>query len=632
MIGGATAADGLCFKAMQGGKEVKVICVGQPVTFVNCSDPTPADSKIFFYIGTEAADRNKAYSDEELWDNTESPYVFKESGKYIVTLIINRGSKDDRGQTFTEFFEKEFLVKDAPKPSFTATACANRKVNVTITDQQDKQYDFYSVNFGNGQIIEVENGATVSETFNTAGPYNISVTGFYKDATCSSPAETKSVKELPDYVPPAITGLKVLQQIASGGEIQFSLDGLLDGYTYSLISNSGNTIVNVASLPPGTTSYSLSTNTSISKSYKLEVTDACGNTLTGSNTISNFVLTATAGNEQNLVEWNSESRFQSIQLFRNGILFPQNHSSNSYTDQDVVCGVQYCYEIRGTTGENTNSTSAKQCVTGNSTTSPPAGVLLASYNLENQVELSLGLPEGLKPQEIYFSRSSKGAPYKNIAKVKQTTFKDELLKPSEFCYTASYKNECGLTSAASQPSCPVFLTAQQAPDASSVNLDWTPYIGFPDGVASYTVEVSAEDGQPIGTYTVSGTGYIDRNNSNIQVKKYRIKATSNNGAISYSNTVVVEQEVQLHIPSGFTPNGDGLNDVFAVKGRFIEGFSIRIYNGNGQVLFTSNNMEEGWDGTFKGSPLPAGAYAYEVTVTAPNNKIKRRTGTITLLR
>ncbi|MDX5423170.1 MAG: gliding motility-associated C-terminal domain-containing protein, partial [Hymenobacteraceae bacterium] len=69
-----------------------------------------------------------------------------------------------------------------------------------------------------------------------------------------------------------------------------------------------------------------------------------------------------------------------------------------------------------------------------------------------------------------------------------------------------------------------------------------------------------------------------------------------------------------------------------VKGKFFSDFSMIIYNGSGNVVFTSADAATGWDGTFNGERMPAGAYAYLITVKTTGGAEKRRTGTVTLLR
>jgi gliding motility-associated-like protein len=81
-----------------------------------------------------------------------------------------------------------------------------------------------------------------------------------------------------------------------------------------------------------------------------------------------------------------------------------------------------------------------------------------------------------------------------------------------------------------------------------------------------------------------------------------------------SGTIVFRVDEQadglVFVPNAFTPNNDGLNDDFRAGNAEREGFSLMVFDRWGAVVFSSSDPLEGWDGTFNGRALPAGAYAY----------------------
>jgi gliding motility-associated-like protein len=81
---------------------------------------------------------------------------------------------------------------------------------------------------------------------------------------------------------------------------------------------------------------------------------------------------------------------------------------------------------------------------------------------------------------------------------------------------------------------------------------------------------------------------------------------------STSNYAEVIPPVSIYIPSAFTPNGDGLNDTFGVKGEGIRDFHIMIFNRWGEVLFESTNPNKQWDGKFAGAKVEQGTYVYKL--------------------
>jgi gliding motility-associated-like protein len=88
----------------------------------------------------------------------------------------------------------------------------------------------------------------------------------------------------------------------------------------------------------------------------------------------------------------------------------------------------------------------------------------------------------------------------------------------------------------------------------------------------------------------------------------------------------------LDVPNALTPNGDGRNDKVFVRGFGIKTIVWRIYNRFGQMVFQTNNRNEGWDGKYKGVVQPMDAYAYTLEVETSEGKKVRKQGDITLIR
>jgi gliding motility-associated-like protein len=88
----------------------------------------------------------------------------------------------------------------------------------------------------------------------------------------------------------------------------------------------------------------------------------------------------------------------------------------------------------------------------------------------------------------------------------------------------------------------------------------------------------------------------------------------------------------IGLPTAFSPNGDGENDILYVRGAAIQTLDLKIYNRWGQLVFETRSQEKGWDGTFNGEPQPIEAYAYVLSVTFIDGTAKLLKGNITLLR
>ena len=90
---------------------------------------------------------------------------------------------------------------------------------------------------------------------------------------------------------------------------------------------------------------------------------------------------------------------------------------------------------------------------------------------------------------------------------------------------------------------------------------------------------------------------------------------------------------QLMMPGAFTPNHDGLNDVFRPRGNGIQILFFAIYNRFGQLVFSSHSNNAGWNGLFNGYPQDAGTYVYQVQYQCSNSdKIWQQQGTVVLVK
>lgn len=86
------------------------------------------------------------------------------------------------------------------------------------------------------------------------------------------------------------------------------------------------------------------------------------------------------------------------------------------------------------------------------------------------------------------------------------------------------------------------------------------------------------------------------------------------------------------LPTGFTPNGDGENDVHIIRGGPFASVDYKVYNKWGELIFSSNGDLIGWDGNYKGEPAPIGVYTWTFVVTLENGNVIKKSGDVTLMR
>ena len=88
----------------------------------------------------------------------------------------------------------------------------------------------------------------------------------------------------------------------------------------------------------------------------------------------------------------------------------------------------------------------------------------------------------------------------------------------------------------------------------------------------------------------------------------------------------------IDVPNAFSPNSDGQNDVFFARGSGVDRLDLKIYNRWGELMFESNNIAIGWDGTHKGVPQEMEVYVFILDAQlADGNRVFKK-GNVTLVR
>jgi gliding motility-associated-like protein len=174
-------------------------------------------------------------------------------------------------------------------------------------------------------------------------------------------------------------------------------------------------------------------------------------------------------------------------------------------------------------------------------------------------------------------------------------------------------------------------------------LGWSAYEEWEQGVAVYELQVKSikekvKSGEAFGNlaYLPPSTrlSFTDSSTSlNGEFYCYRVIAYRNGDSLeSVSNVVCIPTKFRIYTPNSFTPNGDGVNDIFLPKGLFISDYSLIIFNRWGEKLFESNDINQGWDGRFKGEICPMGVYYYQILATGCNGHKEKLFGTISIVR
>lgn len=125
-------------------------------------------------------------------------------------------------------------------------------------------------------------------------------------------------------------------------------------------------------------------------------------------------------------------------------------------------------------------------------------------------------------------------------------------------------------------------------------------------------------------------------NPNVPIVFINVQMPDTVIAYFVETTTNTDTAIQILAPTGFSPDGDGVNDIFKIftkpNGTFFESFNLQIYNRWGQKVFESNNQGYGWNGEFNEKKCDIGVYAYTLVGKLTNGEEVKKKGSVTLLR
>ncbi|MGB0423722.1 MAG: gliding motility-associated C-terminal domain-containing protein, partial [Flavobacteriales bacterium] len=211
---------------------------------------------------------------------------------------------------------------------------------------------------------------------------------------------------------------------------------------------------------------------------------------------------------------------------------------------------------------------------------------------------------------------------------------------SQYDYRVIVKNGCDDNIDTTTAARPMLLTGISNNDQLKNTLFWTPYQGWDAGIDSYRIYRSNNKGE-LGNLLVELPGGVINYEDDVSDLLftpgefcYTIEAIENTGGTpftSFSNQRCLTLLPKIWIPNAFLVGG--YNDVFnpVISFADFEKYKMVIYGRWGDVMFTTEDITEGWDGTFKGSLAPQGVYAYFVTIQDGAGQVFDSRGTLTLL-
>ena len=608
----------LCFDA-----NITRGCVELEIRIQECVGPlTPKNSLRYNYD----------YQGGAITGTLDTFHRYVDPGLYTVMQI---GNVNGQGAILPKNDYIEVLP--IPEPEFRIFKCDG---NVIVFEITDSQYEEYIFNYGDGtpsETLVLSQGNRISHQYATGGRKTFNILGNYNPGSCGG------------FITDTITPLEVIPNpslsnfVYSNNTVTFQYETVnLVSYAIYHSTDGGQNFNRLDSIFPGAgvrnariTDLPSPINNNC---FKVEALDACGDTFP-SQTLCAFELSGVAENNRNNLEWTNYqgTEFVKFDIQRGQVLVDStslNTDPNNWLDSAVNCNERYCYTIRALHSNGDTSRSNTVCITSFSTDIPPGVDDLYTTVRNDSLIVTWNEGQNAQAYTVFKSRSNG---LSRIETVNEPFYGEDIPGPEALtCYTIDYRDSCGNDAPKVELHCPVALELDLI-DFQDYRLDWTSYEGWPEGVAFYTVQKIDPSGNVFFEEVIAQNRFTYREQGLDTISQdyfFRIEAVRNSpdSLISWSNTQLVEQSFRLFFPTAFSPNNDGLNDTFFPKGTFIDRYDLIIMNAWGEVIYSSNEPEPGWDGTFKGKDVPSGAYIYKVEAFDEKGRKFEEQGTVTLVR
>lgn len=310
-------------------------------------------------------------------------------------------------------------------------------------------------------------------------------------------------------------------------------------------------------------------------------------------------------------------------------------NTTTFTHEQVQLGTDYTYAIRAKFGSGTSTSCQKAVTTGSYIV--PAFLYLANASVLPSDKVEITVDVDLMPPscnwEVWRSDGSG-----NMEIIKEIDRGEVSLNPlvtidetsdgnlQFYQYQVVAVDGCGHDQIISNPMTTIWLSGEAFPNEVN-HLQWTAFSGFDAGVSQYRIFRSIDGTIPllpfdsvapnvlgIFEYTDQLIGSLTETGISI----YWIEAQENTGNSygylerSLSNRIKFVRDTELYMPNAFRPGG--VTPIFKPVFLFFNGqfYLFQVYNRWGQLIFESNNHDDGWDGTYQGSVVTTGTYLYRL--------------------
>lgn len=599
-------------------------CEPLSITVTNCS----GSSAIYDYEYDGITPRPES--------NTSHTYMVTDTAavcqQYSILQIIGTSGSGASDSVF----ENIIRVCRPVAPEISVLLCDNNRV---VLETNDTVYNSIRVDLGDGNVITMLPTATVTYQYPSSSSFTIRAEGLF-DGTIACGTVDININ------PSATIPLAELTTAATTTSGDITLDFQLSEHVrYILEEKIGTgTFQTVQVLDNSATSITLTGKTLTEEyTYRIASFNPCTAVTTYSEEIPVLPATLTAESDANAIRWTSYQAFGVInyQIVRDNFITASfTDVTTEYLDDGINCGQEYCYYLVINMTQNRKTTLNLGCVTSLNSNQPIIiesalasvidGKLAVNWSLNSSrgiASITLNKTAGFQPNPTSFN---------DMIAVSGLQYVDSIIDPSlnQICYQLEVLDSCDNKSR-SVIFCNLLLRVQK--QGLDNRLTWNEFFGLGTAM-EFVIEILDENGNVQDSYpalSFDTFDYLDPSSVLIEpIRRYRIKAvsTADPQLFAYSNIVEIAEKLELLIPEAFTPNNDGLNDQLEIQGAFLNTLQLEIYNRWGVKVYSTTNLEEAWDGSYEGQPVPQGAYNYIIQGTDSFGGVFVQKGTVMVLR
>ncbi|WP_342084590.1 gliding motility-associated C-terminal domain-containing protein [Dyadobacter sp. OTU695] len=567
---------------------------------------------------------------------SRTSYTYPQAGS--ATLLQYGVTKS--GEEFSKCVSIKIYESRAVTTQYSS--CGGGKIVMSFTDDAIlKAYDEIEIKWGDGETIKWQKGNPLifeHSYTNVATPPTVSITGLYSGGKACSKGVTYNLPikfERPQLNEIQMTAV----EMRNDGTIRLTYKGVAGIPTNIQYSTDGSTYTTSGKrLTGGTQPYDIK-GLNKDQTYKVRLSseDLCQGS-TETQPLATMTLSGASIDGANTLKWSQyadASQFEGYDLLRDGTIIKSFTAigETTFTDQDVECGtfVEYQVVARLKTATSTSAAFGIKVETGSA--KPLTGGSVSVLD-KSSVVIKADVP-GAGPNtsyELSIERAEAGSTLfkKIITLYNENSYVDNNAKTDElsYCYRMSYENSCGQKVPVSEPICTILLKK------NLTTLNWTADSPILGGFDEYNVVQTGSAGSSEDIPVQKNTSYTVKLNSQSDLEyNFLIKAVSPDGDFeSLSNVINYRRSAGVFVPDAFTPNGDGFNDILEAKSEQLQSFDMSVMNRWGVVVFHSDDIAKGWDGTVEGTNAPVGYYYYKMTFVDDINQTVEKSGTFMLLR